>query len=841
MSPLSLLLQRVVLVTLIALQSQVHPESSQDPQPAPSAPTVHFDSLGDPLPPRAVARFGTIRLQHPGAVTSVRFLPDGKSLIAGSDMTFSDRLPREGFRFWDPKTGKLQRNLGGFISGPHNIALSPDGKLLATASGACVIGVAELETGKIRYQIQWAGESNVINTSFSADGKILAVKGNGGEIHLWDALTGEILRRIASDGGMAIAYSPDGKTLATTGKKGICLWDPARGKEIWHADMSDTNHSRGLQFSHDGKLLAASDESAGCVWILDARTGNLVRQWQAHKGRVEALAFSPDDAVLATGLDGRSQQGRDKGAIRLWEVATGKLIRELPGHDVITYTLDYSPDGKILASGGDDRLVRLWDPKTGAELFARPGHEAEVETVAYSPDGTVLASSGYDGAIRFWRWQTGQAGQTYRDDKGMVHSIAYSPDGTLLATGSSDGLVRLYDPVTGLKQTLGSQGDPKNIYAVAFHPCGKFLASAGLDDTRVWDLASGKDIRHLDGNNRQSEVRSTVFSPDGKILAMARSDGSVQLVEVDTGKPLRTFVGAEPSSKVIAFHPNGRILAMGCNHDPIRLMDIHTGNELIRYKPRPSGPDSLAFSPDGLFLVTDDSLTDLVIWEALTGKEVMRLKGHEGSVEAVAFAPDGKTVTSASQDRSLLVWDATGLDMQARANVALSDMELEKLWNALASIDALAACRAIWRLRTSPSEAAQFLDKHLLAAPLVDPKPMAKWSGDLEDDRFSVREKATEELAKLGISARPALREALASAKSGEVLRRCEELLTRLKDEPLTTEYLRELRAAAVLEYLDIPDAERVLAKLAQGGAGARMTRLAQEALRRKKNHSPVP
>ncbi|HEV8062725.1 MAG TPA: WD40 repeat domain-containing protein [Gemmataceae bacterium] len=843
MPPFSLLLPQVVLVTLFVLQSQVNPESTQNPQPPPLASTIRLDSLGDPLPPPAVARFGTVRLQHPSEVISVRFSPDGKSLIAAGETTFfRDRQAREGFRFWDPNTGKLQRKLGGFIRGPGRLGLSPDGKLLATVSDLSVTAVAEVETGKILYQIRWAGGSNIFNTSFSADGKMLAVKGTGSQIQLWDALTGDIVKRISSNGGLAISYSPDGKTLATTGKEAIYLWDPVTGKEIWHFDMPDPTQSSGLQFSHDGKLLAAGVDHRSGVWILEAHTGKLIRQWEGHDGRLQALAFSPDDAILATGMDGHLREGRGKGVIRLWDVATGKLIRELPGHDERTNSLDFSPDGKILASGGDDHLVRLWDPKTGAELFPRPGHQAEVETVAYSPDGKVLASSGHDGAIKFWRWQTDQALQTYRESNGLILSITYSPDGALLATGSSDGLVRIYDPAIGLKQTLGSQADRQYIYAVAFHPNGKFLVSAGLDYTRLWDLATAKDIRHLDVDNRPGEVQSAVLSPDGKILATGRFDGTVQLVEVDTGKLLRTLSRAKHPSRVIAFHPNGRILALAGKYDPIQLIDIYTGNELIRYASRPYESDAIAFSPDGLFLVTIDSLTDLVIWEALTGKEVMRLKGHEDYIHAVAFAPDGKTVTSAGHDRSLLVWDATGLGMQADAKtVNLSMTEQEKLWIELASTDPLTACRAIWRLRASPTESAHFLDKHLIAAPTVDPKLIAKWIGDLQDDRFAVRDKATEELTKLGISARPALQESLASSTSGEVRRRCKELLERIKEEPLTAEYLRELRAMAVLEYVDNPNAQRVLAKLAQGGAGARITRLAQDALSRKKIPRAVP
>ena len=827
---------QVAFIALIAVNSTELSQSPQVPNDA-TPPPVRLDFLGDPLPPHALARLGSTRLQHPGDVMSVIFTPDGKGLISSCYMhRVREQTAADGVRIWDPQTGKLLRKLGGFIHGPDRLALSRDGKLLATPSGASVVGVLDLETGKMRFQIRRAGEGNVVRVAFSPDAKVLAVKGNGSDIQLWDALTGEILNRFGSDGGGNICYSPDGNTLATTGEKAVHVWDPATGKEIWHYDVPNKWFANVLQFSHDGRLLAVD---SGDLFLLEARTGKLVRCWRPHPTTIESLAFAPDDTVMATGCDGRGRGGNANAEIRLWDVATGKLVRSIPNTGEITYALDFSPDGKILASGDYDNLVRLYDPKTGAELLPRRGHQDHIQTVAYSPDGTVIASSGFDGALKFWRWQSDQAVQSYHDSDQALNSIAFSPDGKLLATGGGDGQVRIYDPDTGLKRFLGNHASQNQINAVGFHPSGKLLASSGFDKTRLWDIAAAKELRQLDGNNRHDNVGTLAFSPDGRMLASGQWDSTIQLVEVETGKPIRTFGGNSDQLCAITFHPGGRSLAAAYHYGTTRLLDVNSGAEQVRFGPNRNGAQSIAFSPDGWYLVTVDNLTDVVIWETLTHKEVQRFKGHDHWVMSVAFAPDGETVASGCRDRSLLVWDATGLDEPAGAAVrAATDQELEKWWSALASSNALTACRAMWRLRNSQREAATFLDKQLNAAPPVDAAPIAKWIGQLDDTQYAKREQATQELVKLGEAAMPALQDAVATANTAELRRRCEALLGDIKEKPLTPQTLRELRALAALELMKAPEAEQVLARLAGGGPGARITRAAKESLQRTKQRA---
>ena len=829
----------ILFLDLIFIRAVLPREGTTDTKASQSPTPARLDSTGDSLPPHAVARLGSTRLQHPREVWTVVFTPDGKSLIASSPVDRrGDKRTSDGIYIWEPSTGRLLRKLGGFIHGPGHIALSPDGKLLATESGASVVGVLEIETGKILYQITWADKGNVIAGSFSGDGKTLALTGAGSGIQLWDSVTGEVIRRFGPNGGWAICYSPDGKSLASCGKRTIHLWDPETGKEIWHFEMPQEGFFSALRFSHNGKLVAVGGVDRGGVLLLDAMSGKQVRQWQAHSFGVQSLAFSPDDSTLAT--------ASRVGEIRLWDAASGKQIRELPGHKRTTYSLDFSPDGKLLASGGSDNRVRIWDVQTGKEMAPASGHQTMVDGVAYSPDGQVIASAGFDGTLLEWPWRSNQAVKRYQDSSQPLSSVAYSPDGKLLATASWDAQVRLYQPGMGLKQTLKGHEPGQYSYTLAIDPAGKLLASASIDSTiRLWDLASFKELRKLEGGAIWKWVRSLAFSPDGWILASGREDGTVQPTDVESGKPLRkfgAFAGDHNSVSSIAFRPDGKTMAIAEQNGSIRLLDVLTGRELVRYAGNRGEHHCIAFSPDGWFFVSGEGDGQVLLWETLTGNKVLRLTGQDQEVLSVAFAPDGKTFTSGSRDHSVLVWDATGFEKpNDSASAVPSDMDLQKLWDELASSDSLTACRAIWRLRAVPRETGRFLGGKLKTAPGVAAESVAKWIKDLDDSQFKVRDKAEQELEKLQELALPGLQEALATAKSDEVRRRSQQLLDKFKEKPLTSESLRELRALAVLEYTNIPEAEQTLTRLAQGGAGARLTREAQAALQRMKKTRTLP
>ena len=278
-----------------------------------------------------------------------------------------------------------------------------------------------------------------------------------------------------------VAFSPDGKTLATGSMdKTIKMWDAQTGA----LKQTLTGHSNGvhaLAFSPDGKTLASgSDDKTIKLW--DAQTGALRQTLTENSSAVHTIGFSPDGATLASGSTDKT--------IKLWDAETGELKQTLTGHDDVVKTIAFSPDGTILASGSDDQTIKLWDAQTGALRQTLTGHSNGVHAIAFSSDGKTLASGSIDKTIKLWDVQTGALKQTLTGHSSGIHALAFSPDGKMLASGSSDKTIKLWDAQTGaVKQTFTGHSDM--VMFVAFSPDGKTLASGSMDKTiKLWTFAS---------------------------------------------------------------------------------------------------------------------------------------------------------------------------------------------------------------------------------------------------------------------------------------------------------------------------------------------------------------
>jgi WD40 repeat protein len=287
------------------------------------------------------------------------------------------------------------------------------------------------------------------------------------------------------EGFLSIAFSPDGKLLASGGANVARLWDVSTGKN-----------------------LAALKPAT----IFSPRLG--------YVNPVTSVAFSPAGKLLATGSD----------TLQLWEVATRKNFGMFPdARNAIT--LAFSPDGRFLASGHNDLQVRLWDVKrrTLTARFQNDAGFGKIGGIAFSPDGKALVAVGSRKGAKWWDVATGKNTDTVPDRRIAPSTCALSPDGKLLAV-AGDGSVMLWD-VGGRKVTAmlqHSAQDRHNVVSVAFSPDGKVLASGGDDgDVKVWDAASGKLLTSFPGR-RGVQVR-VAFSPDGKYLAAGDDWGTLRL------------------------------------------------------------------------------------------------------------------------------------------------------------------------------------------------------------------------------------------------------------------------------------------------------------------------
>jgi WD40 repeat protein len=677
---------------------------------------------------------------------------------------------------------------------------------------------------------------------FTPDAKTLVVFGRAKDfgngkfeaeqvVSVWDAGTGKSKAKFTAPrpatNGRRSAVALSDATLAIGLVDGDTSFsDLTTGKErkLATGHRKEKGKSYGtysVAFSADGKTLATGGwDNLTKLWDVDS--GKLLHTLSGHHSWVEALSFAPGGKLLASA-------GQD-GMIRLWDPATGADACPLPGHKYIVGNVALSSDGKRAITGGWDNTVRWWDVDTGAEQRSIAVKEGMMG-LTLSPDRKTVLVATDGGKLQMWDAATGRETTPENLPGDMkFQSFSFTPDGKHMVAASGPKVTIWEWPALKLIRTIElpkpAKAPPGEAFCdgAAVSPDGKWLvtvahrywyreadglrygyAAEGVAD--VWDFATGKRLRRLADSG--TTFRTGNFTADGRFMLI----GGAGTIPAPDGRQPEPFAG-----EMNLFDPVvGRHL---------RTFDVPAASEgAYRY----SGASVL--SPDGRTLFVSYNTGEIIGYEVATGKSRRTLTGRQGYIGGLVFSADGRRLISGGWNGTALVWDVT---LAGAAKPRKDSPVPEKLWETGAAGEGLAAYVAMADFAASPDQAVEVLRRNMKPAP---PSPtnadMDRIFKDLDSDDFNTRKKASQTLAAYGERAVPLVRKRLEANPSEEVSRRAVAFLKEFEQPIPSAMRVRQIRAVEVLEGIGTPDAKKLLSDLAAGGASAPLTLDAAAALKR--------
>jgi WD40 repeat protein len=539
-------------------------------------------------------------------VVSLAFSPDSKRLAGG---------PADGtVRVWDAATGKEEQRFPGDLGEFGSPAFSPDGKRLAAALFSGPVKVWDLASGQEEHTLKGDDKDHSFDcVAFSADGKRLAAASFHG-LTAWDLESEEPLLHRTEDKDVivvpeAVSFTADGDGINyVTLDRGVAFIVLRVGKEEPERKV-DCGGSRDMNvaLAPDGRRLAVLDKD-GEVTLWDLAPGHeaVVARWTSDTATRYSgyLGFSADGGRL---IDVCTSD------LRVWDTGTPYPQRRLFGKATPISGVVVSRDGRRLAAGGDFG-VRAWDAADGRfwsidTSAQKPGvfnPHPYGRPLAFSPDGRRVACPDAE-ALRVWDLDAGQEERALDVGGKDVTAVAWAADGRLAAL-TEDGVVRVWGEAEKPERTWTCEEGKSSESRLSAD--GSVLL-AGYGPQALWDVREGRRIQSLNGSG--GSFGNTAVSADGRRAAASSVDLETRAVRVavwdrDKAEPIFTAdvgdANPAPKNKLItanafALSPDGRRLAVALKNGTVQLWDVDAGREALVTRQRGSELTALAFSGDG--------------------------------------------------------------------------------------------------------------------------------------------------------------------------------------------------------------------------------------------------
>jgi WD40 repeat protein len=459
------------------------------------------------------------------------------------------------------------------------------------------------------------------HTTFSPDGRLLAVSNSNFDMIAFDLATGEKAFRLG--GNVESAWAPDGLRIATANVDGtVGLWDGQTGAPLFTL-FGHTATVNDVDWSPDGtRLVTASSDGTAKIWEVHKREGieRLSLSAQDLRSGVAQAVFSSDGEQVMT-------SSQTITATKVWDVGIGGDAEWLtlpaqPGGDGLwAGDVEFLPDGRRLASNGEHGGIEIRDLRTGRELRTIHVGGSGISSFDLTPDGMVLAAGRSNGLATAWDIATGEEIFSAQHDD-MVRDVDWSPDGQHLVTATNSGTITILDATGNLVRRMRERGSIW-LTSARFSPDGRSVVTAvrplrgGSQHFRqtIWDWKSGNVIGSIEPGDGRNAAMLATFDPTGSLLATSGSDAGIP-----------------------------------------RIWDIATGRSVVTLPEHSGAPWDIVFSPDGTHVATAGTDGVVRLFDAASGDQVLALRGHDRIVARIAFSPDGTKLASESLDGTVRIW-----------------------------------------------------------------------------------------------------------------------------------------------------------------------------------------
>ena len=561
-------------------------------------------------------------------------------------------------------------------------ALSEDRRYALEVAGRRAT-VRDVGNGRVVRRLRTPGA--IRSGRFDASGRFIALVAADATrrvyAHVYELASGRRIRVFRHRGTTSVAFSPDGRLLATgSADDSARIWRLRDGR-LLHALTDHSGDVLAVEFSPEGtKLATASADSGVRVWHVADGTREFF--FLGHTDRVVALAWSPDGDALADGSLDRTSRIYDTGGI-----SAGRMAGWQIGHDGGIMAVAYSTDGRTLATVSDDGTARLWEGRIEHELRPLSQQQPGPTRATVDAEGRRAVSAGVDGAAvvdldlgRRTAWIEQSAGVSVarfdpsgsrlviggpRDaamysvagrrlaalaHRGAVNDAVFSADGLRIVTAGADGWARVFQTDGTMVAHLNHPGPVRR---VAISADGRIATATADGALRLWRPGSSAAV--ISGH--QGDVTALRFSSDGQWLLSGGSDGVARVWNADTGALRFELGGHNGGVGDAVFNPNGRRIVTTSLSRQVRMWDGQTGN-LIRELIGHFAPvNSAAFSGDGRWLVTTSALA-VGLWQTNAGQPFAYLRGHRAPpVRSAEFTPDAREVVTAGDDGTVRIYD----------------------------------------------------------------------------------------------------------------------------------------------------------------------------------------